>query len=75
MSKKKDKKKSGASDHNDELKRLRKENKELRARLEKIGRLAQELIVDDQEDGPELLNEEIVDVDHQTDGPIIVSES
>ena len=69
MSKKKDKKGKADStgevvDYKAEVKRLRKENKELRSRLEKISRMAQDVPEADVLVNPDLLDEETADVDH-----------
>lgn len=74
MSKKKDRKKSEVPDYKAEVKHLRKENKELRARLEKIGRLAQDIPDGTDSDSPELLNEETADVDGAVE-PIVIAKS
>jgi hypothetical protein len=76
MSKKKDKKvKAEANgeivDYKAEVKRLRKENKDLRSRLEKISRMAQDVPDAEVLVNPDLLDEEIADVDHDSSSLLV----
>lgn len=76
MSKKKDKKAKAEStgnvvDYKAEVKRLQKENKDLRSRLEKISRIAQDVPEADVLVNPDLLEEETADVDHESSSLLV----
>ncbi len=76
MSKKKDKKDKADStgnivDYKAEVKRLQKENKDLRSRLKKISHIAQDVPEADVLVIPDLLEEETADVDHDSSSLLV----